>query len=194
MDTDNGGDARDGMRIEIQALRLSMYEFAAFLSKHLEDKDYKKYKTLEDSLRLNVRKNFFDRKMLKDGINDNTIRPNIFLTYYAYPKLLTTSEWEGVFKTAIQALFLNWGGFSSIEKSSPLFAEEYTGMDNVSYHRGDSWFFVNNIAAIALKRVNYDMFYNVIVKIVEASTEEILSRGVMGVSSVSQVQPLSLQV
>ncbi|OVE74631.1 hypothetical protein BVX95_01710, partial [archaeon D22] len=37
MDTDNGGDARDGMRIEIQALRLSMYEFAAFLSKHLED-------------------------------------------------------------------------------------------------------------------------------------------------------------
>ncbi|OVE74776.1 hypothetical protein BVX95_01225, partial [archaeon D22] len=41
----------------------------------------------------------------------------------------------------------------------------------------------NNIAAIALKRVNYDMFYNVIVKIVEASTEEILSRGVMGVSS-----------
>lgn len=183
MDTDFGGDTREGQRIEIQALRLSMYSFAAFLSKHLEDNDYKKFSVLEKNLRFNVRKYFFERKMLKDGINDTTIRPNIFLTYYIYPNLLSNSEWEEVFKLGIKNLFLGWGGFSTIEKSNPLYCEEYTGMDNKSYHRGDSWFFLNNIAAMTLKRVNYDMFYNVIVKIVEASTEEILASGVMGTAS-----------
>jgi len=183
MDTDYGGDERDGARIEIQSLRLCMYSFAGFLSKYLEDKDQKKYRDLEKNMRLKVRQDFFERKMLKDGSTDKTLRPNVFLAHYIYPDLLSSKEWEQAFKYCINNLFLPWGGFSTIEKSSPLYSEYYTGMDNKSYHRGDSWYFVNNLAAISLKKVNYDMFYNVIVKIVEASTEEILAKGVMGVAS-----------
>jgi len=183
MDTDYGGDERDGARIEIQALRLCMYSFAGFLSRYLEDKDQKKYRDLEKNMRLKVRQDFFERKILKDGSTDKTLRPNVFLAHYIYPDLLNNKEWEQAFKYCINNLFLPWGGFSTIEKSSPLYAEYYTGMDNRSYHRGDSWYFVNNLAAISLKKVNYDMFNNIIVKIVEASTEEILAKGVMGVAS-----------
>ncbi|MBR9676070.1 hypothetical protein GOV05_03620 [Candidatus Woesearchaeota archaeon] len=183
MDTEFQGDTREGVRLEIQCLRLSMYSLMNYLSKMLDDKDYKKYGKLERKLRLDVRRNFLDRYQLKDGISDPTLRPNIFLAYYAYPHLLSNKKWEYVFKNASKRLYLDWGGFSTIEKSNPLFCEEYTGADNKSYHRGDSWFFINNLAAICLKRVNYKMFYKVIVKIVEASTNELLTRGVVGASA-----------
>src|SRR5665811_1810239 len=50
----------------------------------------------------------------------------------------------------------------------------YTGEDNTSYHAGDSWFFVNNIAAIVLYRFDREKYRDYIEKIFKASTYNIL--------------------
>lgn len=186
MDTEgNTDDVRQGARIEIQALRLHMYAFLA------EKTGKSEYRELEETLIKNVRDHFFHGTILADGLVpeerewdiDKTIRPNIFLTYYLYPKLLKQGEWESVFDTALEKLWLEWGGLSTIQKDHPLFKEEYTGENDDSYHRGDSWFFVNNIAAITLQQLNKEKYASYITKIKEASTTDILWQGILGASS-----------
>ncbi len=183
MDTDVGNDPRDGARIEIQALTLNMIKTAKDVCRYLNDIDLKKYETLEKEMKDEVKKVFYKNGVLYDGFNDPTIRPNIFLAYYIYPELLTNAEWEGVFKKSLEALWLDWGGVSTIDKKNYLFCEEYTGMNDKSYHRGDSWYFLNNLTAICLYRLNNEMFKKYITKIVHASTEEILRMGVLGCHS-----------
>jgi glycogen debranching enzyme len=175
MDTTGGtNDAREGFRIEIQALHLSMYALAFKLTKKQE------YKKLEDSLREKTRKGFWDGNRLADGRNDWTARPNVFITAYVYPELLSNDEWEKCFDNALKELWLPWGGLASISKNNPLFVEFYTGSNDRSYHRGDSWFWVNNLAAIAMHRINRKKFSKYISEIAMASAEEILWHGAFG--------------
>ncbi|MFW6013668.1 MAG: amylo-alpha-1,6-glucosidase [Nanoarchaeota archaeon] len=183
MDTEFGGDTRSGFRIEIQALRLLMYDMMRYLCiiNKKEDKA-QLYKDLEEMTRQKVRENFF-REYLYDGANEPTIRPNVFLAYYIYPQLLTKKEWRKTFDKAIECLWLDWGGFSSIDKNSPIFFPDYTGEDNKSYHRGDSWYFVNNIGAICLNRVDNKRYNYYIQKIVNASARDILYKGFIGHAS-----------
>ena len=53
----------------------------------------------------------------------------------------------------------------------------YTGENNKSYHRGDSWFWINNLAALVLYKLDKNKFKKYIDKILKASTEEILWKG-----------------
>ncbi len=172
MDTEEGSDKRDGVRLEMQALRLTMFKF---LSKY-----DKVYGDSERILREKVRLAFWDGNILSDGLNDRTLRPNAFIVYYLYPELLTKKEWEVCFENLLRNLWLDWGGLSSIDKKSPIFHERHTGNNNKSYHRGDSWYFMNNLAAIVMNRLNKRKFSNYIKKIVEASTDEILWHGIIG--------------
>ena len=174
MDTEFGNDCRDGIRIEIQAFRLNIYGLLFELTQN------QKYKVLENLLRNKVRQKFWNGKILADGLNDFTIRPNIFIAHYAYPDLLTTKEWETCFENTLNQLWLEWGGLSTIDKSNQLFAETSTGEDIKSYHRGDSWFWINNLAALVLNKVNKQKFDKQIQKIISASTEEILWKGCVG--------------
>jgi glycogen debranching enzyme len=167
MDTSAGNDVRDGARIEIQALALA-------LAKGLGEKEF--CQTLEQR----VRETFWNGSYLYDGLNDSTIRPNVFIAAYAYPELLTREQWEKCFDTVLPRLWLPWGGLSSIDTSHELFTDHYTGQDNVSYHRGDSWFWLNNLAALVLYRTNAAKYKQVIEKIIEASTYEILCLGAIG--------------
>lgn len=184
MDTDYHGDLREGARIEIQALQLAIYKLAQFLCALTSKKDVKTYVLLETELREKTRKLFFKENLLADGYNDDkpdfTIRPNIFLAHYAYPELLSRKEWKLVFEKALAALWCDWGGSSSIDKAHPWYKPKHTGFNNESYHRGDSWFFVNNIAAISMHCVDKDFFKPFINKILEASKEECLYKGYMG--------------
>lgn len=177
MDTKYGNDDRSGFRIEIQALYLKAYSILYKLTKD------KKFKILEENLKKKVRDKFFTGKILKDGVNDSTIRPNIFLAYYFYPEFLSKKEWIKVFDSSIPNIWNKWGGFSSIEKSSPLFQPNYTGENNLSYHRGDSWFFLNNLAAICLSKLNKNKYRKYINKILEASIHDILWQGYIGFHS-----------
>ena len=168
MDTDFGDDGRSGFRIEIQALRLNMYKLAYDLALN------HKYKILENTLKIKVKNKFWNGKILTDGPNDFTIRPNIFIASYIYPELLNNKEWETCFENSLKSLWLDWGGLSTIDKNNKLFTDTHTGEINKSYHRGDSWFWLNNLAAIQLNKINPKKFQNQIQKIISASTEDIL--------------------
>ncbi len=174
MDTFFAGDVRDGVRLEIQTLMLSLYKEA------FEITNDGKYKNWEKELRKKVREKFWNGKMLADGLNDFTVRPNIFIAHYIYPELLSGEEWKKCFDAALPRLWLEWGGVATIDKASPFFCSEYTGEMPVSYHRGDSWYWINNLAALALYRVDADAFKNYIGKILKASSEELLWHGTLG--------------
>ncbi len=168
MDSFYAGDARNGARIEIQAFMLYMYRLAAEITGDI------RYKIWEDELKESVRNNFWNGKIIADGLGDFTARPNVFIAYYIYPELFTELEWNVCFKEMLPSLWLDWGGLSTIDKSSPLFFNEYSGQDPESYHRGDSWFWLNNLAAIVLYRLNAKEFSDYINKLLERSTEELL--------------------
>ena len=131
---------------------------------------------------------------LNDGYDcpmDSVIRPNIFLAYYIYPELLTSKEWVEVFDNALPKLWCDWdmgegvegGGLSTIDKTHPLYQPYYTGIDNKSYHRGDSWFWINNIAAISMYRLDKERYKDKIFKIVNSSSQDILYWGFIGYAS-----------
>ncbi len=177
MDTDFNDDGRKGVCIEIQAMQLQMYSLMHKLSGN------KTYLLLENSLRQNVRKFFWNGIVLADRLKDFTVRPNIFIAAYVYPQLLSKKEWEMCINNALDRLWLDWGGLATIDKSHRNFRSGYTGETNESYHRGDSWFWLNNLAAIVMARINKRKFKSYIEKIVAASTNDILWKGAIGCSS-----------
>jgi len=163
------------------------------------------YKGQETAMRTLVRERFLSREniggnfvyKLNDGFNSSygdIVRPNIFLAYYAYPGLLSDEEWMSVFDNAIEKLWCEWkigesagddiaGGFSTIDKTHVLYRPYYTGQDNKSYHRGDSWFYINNIAAVCMSRLNKEKYSRYIEMILQSSAEDILFSGFIGYAS-----------
>ncbi len=172
MDASFGGDDRAGERIEIQALFLgSCRLWRALTGETLE---------IESKLKQETRKLFWTGAYLRDGAGDDTIRPNVFIAAYAYPELLSRDEWILCFETILKKLWLPWGGLSTIAQDHKLYCKNHTGADNKSYHRGDSWFWLNNLAAIVLHRADSVKFETEIKRILNASTHELLYLGVSG--------------
>jgi len=181
MDTNYKDDTREGYRIEIQALRLCMYELMMELCNLTGNSPkHRKYAELLDVTLDQVRQVFWKTPLLYDGSEDPTIRPNIFMAYYIYPKLLKKREWITCFDHALGQLWLSWGGIATIERNHRYFIDHYTGENNQSYHRGDSWFFINNMVAISLYKLDRHRYRNYINKIITASTKEILYSGIIG--------------
>lgn len=165
---------RSGFRIEIQALRLLLYQMAFRLT------NKEKYSKLEEQLKEAVYQRLWDGRILADGENDFTLRPNIFLAAYLYPNLLSNKEWLKCFENILAGLWLDWGGLSTIDKNSSLFCQDHTGEDARSYHNGDAWFYLNNLAGLVLYQLGGKKFVSLIDKILKASTQEILWKGVVG--------------
>ena len=174
MDTGPVGYQREGACIEIQALRLKMYNLTYELTRD------KKYQVLEKEMKEEVRKQFWDGEMLVDRLGDLTARPNVFLAAYIYPRLLNNEEWSQAFEYVLERIWLDWGGLSTIDSRSRLFADSYSGENNKSYHHGDSWFWVNNLSALMMFRVDKQKFGEYIKKIFDASKEEMLWNGCVG--------------
>ena len=165
---------RDGARIEIQAGRLRMYNFLYKLTKNDQ------YQILEKELKTKVKEKFYQDGILFDGPEDKTVRPNIFLAAYLYPELLKNEEWEKCFDKILPKLYLDWGGISSIDITSSGFISKDTGENSASYHNGNSWYWVNNLVALVLYKLNSHKYSEYINSIMEASTKEILYNGVAG--------------
>lgn len=178
---------RPGACVEIQAQRLAMYDLARRLTDDYEKKEY--YSQLKEGLEIIARKTFFDGQILADRFDvgknehDLTCRPNLFLAAYIYPDLLEKSEWRVVFENALAKLWLDWGGLATIDKNDSRFCPQSTGENAKSYHNGDSWFWVNNIAAIAMRRIAGGYFKHYIEKIFIASRHDILWGGALGCAS-----------
>jgi len=128
-----------------------------------------------------------------DGVGDNTIRPNIFIAAYVYPELLSKKEWITCFDHVLPKLWCDWGGLSTIDKSDKRFVGNHTGEDPTSYHNGDSWFWINNIAAIVLHAFDKGRYKNYINHILDASTKDILQYETSGhaseLSSADEFEP-----
>ncbi len=165
---------RGGDRIELRAVSLNVYHVLFNLTKN------KKYMNLGNKLKAETKKEFLVNGMLKDGINDETIRPNIFIAAYVYPELLTRGEWTTCFQNALNRLWLLWGGLSTVDRNNPLFCGKHTGENPMSYHNGDSWFYLNNLAALVLHKINSKKFRQYINRILNASVNEILWKGAVG--------------
>ena len=177
MDTEWGDDNREGFRIEIQVLFLNMLKLAYSLTRK------EKYLKLEEKMKKLVRDRFWNGKDLADGLDDFTKRPNVFIVAYVYPELLTKKEWELCFKNIIPSLWLPWGGLSTIDKKHALFCKEHTGEIPKSYHRGDSWYWINNLAAIVMHRANKYFFKTFVNQIFKASKKEFTKMGIFNQQS-----------
>lgn len=171
MDTECGGDTRAGARIEMQCLALAAMRFAKKLDVPAPS---------ASQLQKTVKAVFWNGKCLNDGKDDPTIRPNVFIAAYVYPELLTHNEWASCFDHVLPKLWLDWGGLATIAKDHPLFTDNSTGEDVKSYHRGDSWFWINNMAAIVMRRTYLIRYKKYIEAILDASTKELLFMGAIG--------------
>jgi predicted glycogen debranching enzyme len=185
-------DVREDRRIEIQALRLSMYKLMKNLSEATNNyKQFKEHEEKERTLRSFVRQKFWNGTRLADGIYDKngadtadeTIRPNIFIAAYVYPELLSTEEWSRAFDYILPKLWCDWGnglaGVATIDKSSDLFQPDYKGEANISYHRGDSWYYLNNLIALVLHRTDRDKYKTQINMLLKSSTDQLLYSGII---------------
>lgn len=189
---------RAGARLEIQALRLNMCKLAAELS--TLERSAVRYKKMEQELKKEAIRVFWNGKYLADGFEpesgrvDSAIRPNIFLAAYIYPGLLPEAEWVKCFKYVLPRLWCEWGGLASVDRDSADFHGAHTGENPASYHNGDSWFYVNNIAAIAMNRFGAKRFDFQIKKIFEAGTYDLLWSGILGhASELSSAQKFDSQ-
>lgn len=166
---------RAGKRIEVQAGRLALYKFL------FSETDNEQYKLLlEDMERETVSRFLQEDGVLWDSPDDGTTRPNIFLAYYLYPELMLAEKWEKCFDKALPELYLEWGGLASVSQTDANFHPSDTGENSASYHNGDSWYFINNLAATVLYRLNAAKYSEYINEIMEASTREILYMGAIG--------------
>lgn len=188
MDTDPHGNGREGTRVEIQACTLVIYDLLIMLAQELKT-SCKHYIDLRKKLIHTTHEWFYDRRgFLLDGYNldggaSHEQRPNIFLAWYLAPDLLSTSEWRSSFDAALDKLWLAWGGLSTVAIDNERFHSQHSGMNNESYHQGDSWYFINNIAAIALFSIDPHRYHDKIEKILFASTNDLLFQGFLGHAS-----------
>ncbi len=196
MDTTGGyPDGREGARIEIQALTLRML----FLAERLCDGERREsLAQRRKTLIAAVRERLFDaeRAMLfdgwVDGHHDGTIRPNALLAHYIFPDLLSPEEWSVVAKNLLSQLTTPWGGLSSIDREHVFFHGSHTGMDDRSYHRGDAWYFVDNLVAISLLRID-PSFRPLAERLYASSVKDLLMQGAAGhcseISSADRQEP-----
>jgi len=169
--------------IEIQALLLNAYRLASANHEFWRKKFF--YDNQEKEGREYLKEKLWDGEILADGLfenqtSDKTIRPNIFLAALAYPKLLKKGEWQKCFENILPRLWLEWGGLATLDKTNSNFQIAHTGECASSYHQGDSWFFINNLAALILAQNNYKKFKPYIEKITKASANNILWQGIIG--------------
>ncbi len=165
---------RTGFRIEIQTMFALLLDLLHSLTGEA------RYEQERLQLLGKIRQYYWNGHSLADGLDDPTIRPNIFLAYLIQPDLLREEQWQRCFDTALAALSCSWGGLSSLDRQNPAFLGFTTGEDNRSYHNGDSWFFINNLAAVAMHRLNARRFGRTVMDILQGSTDEILWHNMAG--------------
>jgi len=159
MDTKNRPNA-----LEIQVLFLSVLKrFSLFSSKYVGEA-----KSMEQKIKNKLK---------------NNLDPNLPLIYLFGSYLLAKKDWEKIFDEFINEFYLDWGGISTERKSSSSFQKEHTGEDPQSYHSGDSWYFLNNLFAFALKEINFKKYHQIIYKVIKASLSDLLTDGALGFSS-----------
>lgn len=177
---------RAGVRIEICCQRIFMYKMAAKLSKEPKEREF--YSKLAEQLIEKIRDLLWEGSYLMDGAviahgkwtYDTKVRPNIFIAYAFEPELLNRELWLKCFQKILAECWMEWGGISTLSINDPDFKPHHSGENALSYHNGDSWFWLDNLAALCMARVSREHFDKYINSIVKASSTEILYHGLIG--------------
>ncbi len=170
--------------LDIQVQFLGLVSFIVVLGQVLGlNGELDDMKDFESALRKKIRNTYFDGEYLYNDIDSKQITCNVFLSYYFHPDLFELDVWETIFDNTLNHLQTSWGGISSLSKKDKEFVENYSGENNLSYHRGDVWYWINNIAAIAMHDLNEKKYRPQISKILMSSTKDILSFGSIGFGS-----------
>lgn len=174
---------RTGYRIEIQAMYSLVLQLLAELTN--DSTESQRWHSEWQEAMHAIRHRYYSDGYLVDGFEENQEvdprkRPNVFLAYLLQPDLLNQSEWESCMEVVAAACATTWGGLTSLERVDSAFQPVSTGQDNRSYHNGDSWFFVNNLAALAMWRCNQQKFSVQIEELITSSTSEVLWQNILG--------------
>lgn len=170
--------------LDIQVQFLEYSSFMAVLSSMLgKQEDATRFLDLENLMREKIRSAYFRNGHLYNEAYQDKVTSNVFLAYYLYPDLFLQNDWEIIFDNTLNHLRTSWGGISSLSKKDSNYKENYTGENDDSYHCGDSWFWINNVAAIAMADLNEKKYRREITKILVSSTNDILKFGAIGFAS-----------
>ncbi len=94
------------------------------------------------------------------------------------------------FKKLLDELWLHWGRLATVSRKSQLFRGIDDGEASNAYHNGDSWYYINNIAAVCMS--DFPELKDYVFKIKQASMNDLLYQGSIG--DCSEISDASTQV
>ena len=198
-DTATDDDGRAGYRVEVQALALALLAAHVALCERTDVPIPERTVRLREAITRTVRERLVRGDLLPDGLlsdgtPDPVVRPNVFIAWYVWPDLVAITQWRKTFWLAIDRLWLPWGGLATIPASDPRFRGRDTGEDVAAYHRGDSWYFINAIAAMALRAVDPTGGAPAARRLLGAIERDLLTQGYLGhvseISSANEQEPM----
>jgi hypothetical protein len=116
-------------------------------------------------------------------IKENPIDVNLVFAFLFLEDIFTLNEWRNFFEKLLKENYLLWGGLATLPLNDPKFLDEDGGEKANAYHRGDSWYFLNNLLAYSLAKIDFKKFKNFIQKIIESSFFDLFFDGALGWSS-----------
>lgn len=125
--------------------------------------------------------NYFKEKLKKEVLQN--LDSNLVFVYLFLKGIFTQNKWQIIFENLLKNFYLDWGGVSTLAKNDPNFKEEDDGEKASAYHQGDSWYYLNNLYASALYKINYKKFSNEVNQIIKSSLIDLLLDGALGFSS-----------
>jgi hypothetical protein len=116
-------------------------------------------------------------------IKENPVDINLIFAFLFLEDIFTLNEWESFFEKLLKENYLLWGGLATLPLNNPKFLDEDDGEKAKAYHQGDSWYFLNNLLAYSLAKIDFQKFKNFIQKIIESSLRDLFFDGALGWSS-----------
>jgi hypothetical protein len=116
-------------------------------------------------------------------IKENPVDVNLIFAFLFLEDIFTLDEWKNFFEKLLKENYLSWGGLATLPLNNPKFLDEDDGEKAKAYHQGDSWYFLNNLLAYSLAKIDFQRFKNFIQKIIESSFLDLFSDGALGWSS-----------
>jgi len=152
-----GDGLRTGILIEDQALYAKILDVLQLLTGD------QMYNFKKNRLIRAVRENM-DGAYILDRKDSLEIRTNNFIAAYFAPELFLRDDWKKTFEAALRTneLWCDWGGLSIL---SHIESKYETG--------GQSWFFINNLAATVLYRLDNSKYSQYIDKVMNSSSANV---------------------
>jgi hypothetical protein len=113
-------------------------------------------------------------------IKENPIDINLIFAFLFLEDIFTLNEWRNFFERLLKENYLSWGGLSTLPLNDSKFLDEDDGEKAKAYHQGNSWYFINNLSAYSLAKIDFKKFNHYIQKIIESSFEDLFFDGAIG--------------